>query len=87
MCVLGFLGDRQEGRKIKISKTGKLNIYIAVDMSPSMDAHSIRAAIDISLKLIEKVRKVMFIKCKLAIFCKLAANGNRRNFIWKTVTS
>lgn len=58
MSVFGCLDDTQEGRKIKISKTGKLNIYIAVDISPSMDTQSISAAIDIILKLIVKVRNV-----------------------------
>lgn len=58
MCVFGCLDDTHEERKIKVSKTGKLNIYIAVDISPSMYAESISAAIDVILKLIEKVRTV-----------------------------
>lgn len=54
--AFGCLDKAQDGRKIKISKTGKLNIYIAVDISPSMDKQSISGAIDVTLTLIEKVR-------------------------------
>lgn len=58
MYVFGCSDDTQEGRRIKISKTGKLNIYIAVDISPSMDPQSISAAIDVMEKLIVKVRNI-----------------------------
>ncbi|XP_056910307.1 complement factor B-like isoform X1 [Takifugu flavidus] len=50
-----LVDDTQEGRRIKISKTGKLNIYIAVDISPSMDKQSISEAIALTLTLIEKI--------------------------------
>lgn len=58
LCVFGSWDDIQQGKKIKISKTGKLNIYIAVDISPSMDKQSISAAISVTQTLIEKVRNV-----------------------------
>lgn len=76
LCAFGSWDDTQEGRRIKISKTGKLNIYIAVDISPSMDKQSISEAISLTLTLIEKVRNVA--SCRTI----LAFSDIKRWFIW-----
>ena len=56
MFVVDCSGDIEAGRKITVSKNGSLNIYIAVDISESIEEHHInhsRAAIK---TLITKVR-------------------------------
>ncbi|XP_074527811.1 complement factor B-like [Halichoeres trimaculatus] len=47
--------DTQEGRSIRISKSGKLNIYIAVDISESIEKTQYDKAIEAVLKLIDKI--------------------------------
>nr|XP_046266129.1 complement factor B-like isoform X2 [Scatophagus argus] len=47
--------DTQEGRKIRISKNGTLNIYIAMDISESIDDKSVNDAKDAVSKLITKI--------------------------------
>uniref|UniRef100_A0A8C2Z034 C3/C5 convertase n=1 Tax=Cyclopterus lumpus TaxID=8103 RepID=A0A8C2Z034_CYCLU len=47
--------DTQEGRTIKISKNGTLDIYIAVDISDSIEAKDIDKAINAITKLISKI--------------------------------
>ncbi|XP_077597411.1 complement factor B-like [Stigmatopora nigra] len=47
--------DTQEGRKIRISKTGKLNIYIGVDISESIEEKYFIGARDTVNKLITKI--------------------------------
>lgn len=46
----------QGERKIRISKNGTLNIYIAVDISESIEKEHVANAKDAIAKLIEKVR-------------------------------
>lgn len=48
--------DVQGERIIRISKTGTLNIYIAVDISESIEKEHVENAKDAILKLITKVR-------------------------------
>lgn len=48
--------DTQEGRKIRISKNGTLNIYIAVDISESIQKEYIQNATNVTKSLISKVR-------------------------------
>lgn len=48
--------DIQANRKIQISKNGTLNIYIAVDVSESIDKEHVDNAKEAILKLITKVR-------------------------------
>lgn len=50
-----FLDVYMMHQKGETSRFGKLNIYMAVDISPSMDTEGISAAIDIILKLTVKV--------------------------------
>ncbi|KAM7374337.1 hypothetical protein PAMP_007003 [Pampus punctatissimus] len=47
--------DTQEGRKIRISKNGTLNIYIAVDISESIEQQHFINARDAVIKLITKI--------------------------------
>ncbi|KAI3373649.1 hypothetical protein L3Q82_022239 [Scortum barcoo] len=46
--------DIQEGRSIRVSKNGTLNIYIAVDISESIEDEQIKSARDTVIKLIQK---------------------------------
>lgn len=48
--------DIQEGRKIRISKSGTLNIYIAVDVSESINEEHLNDAKNAMTALITKVR-------------------------------
>lgn len=54
MC--GSTDDVQGERKIRISKNGTLNIYIAVDISESIEKEHVANAKDAISKLITKVR-------------------------------
>lgn len=54
--VCGSTDDVQGERKIRISKNGTLNIYIAVDISESIEKEHVANAKDAIAKLIEKVR-------------------------------
>uniref|UniRef100_A0AAQ5Z4B3 Complement factor B n=1 Tax=Amphiprion ocellaris TaxID=80972 RepID=A0AAQ5Z4B3_AMPOC len=56
LTTLESVDDTQEGRKIRISKNGTLNIYIAVDISASIEEKHFKNARDAVLKLITKVR-------------------------------
>ncbi|XP_061659704.1 complement factor B-like isoform X2 [Syngnathoides biaculeatus] len=47
--------DTQEGRKIRISKSGTLNIYIGVDISESIEEEHFNDARDAVIKLITKI--------------------------------
>lgn len=49
--------DIQGERKIRISKNGTLNIYIAVDISESIEKEHVESAKNAILKLITKVRE------------------------------
>lgn len=51
--------DIQGERKIRISKNGTLNIYIAVDISESIEKEHVASAKDAVLQLITKVRNVL----------------------------
>uniref|UniRef100_A0A8C2WUR2 C3/C5 convertase n=1 Tax=Cyclopterus lumpus TaxID=8103 RepID=A0A8C2WUR2_CYCLU len=53
--VVDCSDDTQEGRTIKISKNGTLDIYIAVDISDSIEAKDIDKAINAITKLISKI--------------------------------
>ncbi|XP_044079271.1 complement factor B-like isoform X2 [Siniperca chuatsi] len=55
LTSLESIDDTQEGRKIRISKNGTLNIYIAVDVSESIEEKHINDAKDAVLKLITKI--------------------------------
>lgn len=54
--VVDCSGDIQEGRKIRVSKNGTLNIYIAVDISESIEEHHINSSKNAITTLINKVR-------------------------------
>ncbi len=54
--VMDILDQEGEGRKIRISKNGTLNIYFAVDISESMEAEHINNARKAITTLISKVR-------------------------------
>ncbi|KAI3373651.1 hypothetical protein L3Q82_022242 [Scortum barcoo] len=47
--------DIQEGRRIRVSKNGTLNIYIAVDISESIENEQIKSARDTVIKLTQKI--------------------------------
>ncbi|XP_068187285.1 complement factor B-like [Antennarius striatus] len=47
--------DTQEGRKIRISKNGTLNIYIAMDISESIHTNEVGQAKEAVIKLISKI--------------------------------
>ncbi|XP_023144259.1 complement factor B-like isoform X1 [Amphiprion ocellaris] len=55
LTTLESVDDTQEGRKIRISKNGTLNIYIAVDISASIEEKHFKNARDAVLKLITKI--------------------------------
>ncbi|KAM7397999.1 hypothetical protein PAMA_006057 [Pampus argenteus] len=55
LTTLEPIDDLQEGRKIRISKNGTLNIYIAVDISESIEEHHFIDARNAVLKLITKI--------------------------------
>ncbi|XP_070839034.1 complement factor B-like [Chaetodon trifascialis] len=55
LTTLEPVDDTQEGRKIRISKNGTLNIYIAVDISESIEEKHINDAKDAVTKLITKI--------------------------------
>ncbi|KAM3600966.1 uncharacterized protein V6R79_005319 [Siganus canaliculatus] len=55
LTTLEKTDDLQEGRTIRISKNGTLNIYIAVDVSESIEDKHIADAKDVVLKLITKI--------------------------------
>ncbi|XP_051793148.1 complement factor B-like isoform X1 [Acanthochromis polyacanthus] len=55
LTTLESADDTQEGRKIRISKNGTLNIYIAVDISASIDEKFFNDARNAVLKLITKI--------------------------------
>ncbi|XP_040907276.1 complement factor B-like [Toxotes jaculatrix] len=55
LTTLEPIEDTQEGRKIRISKNGTLNIYIAVDISESIEEKHFNDAIDAVTKLITKI--------------------------------
>ncbi|XP_061595766.1 complement factor b, like [Cololabis saira] len=52
---LQSLNDTQGGRKIRISKDGTLNIYIAVDISESIEEEHFEKARDAIITLIQKI--------------------------------
>ena len=54
--VVDRSGDIQEGRTIRVTKNGTLNIYIAVDISESIDEKHINHSKDAITTLITKVR-------------------------------
>ncbi|XP_042354606.1 complement factor B-like [Plectropomus leopardus] len=55
LTTLEPIDDTQEGRKIRISKNGTLNIYIAVDISESIEEQYITDAKNALIKLITKI--------------------------------
>uniref|UniRef100_A0A3B4ZS29 C3/C5 convertase n=1 Tax=Stegastes partitus TaxID=144197 RepID=A0A3B4ZS29_9TELE len=55
LTTLEPIDDTQEGRKIRISKNGTLNIYIAVDISESIENDHFVNARNAVLKLIQKI--------------------------------
>ncbi|XP_019940984.2 complement factor B-like [Paralichthys olivaceus] len=55
LATLEPLDDTQEGKKIRISKNGTLNIYIAVDISESIEEKQFTGAKDAVTKLITKI--------------------------------
>ncbi|XP_041808468.1 complement factor B-like [Chelmon rostratus] len=63
----------EEGRKIRISKNGMLNIYIAVDISESIEERHINDARDAVTKLITKISsfsltpnyEIIFFSCEI----------------------
>lgn len=64
-CVWECTDDIQGQRKIRISKNGTLNIYIAVDISESIEKEHVDNAKEAISKLITKVKgscAVVFIK-------------------------
>uniref|UniRef100_A0A671VIF6 C3/C5 convertase n=1 Tax=Sparus aurata TaxID=8175 RepID=A0A671VIF6_SPAAU len=55
LTTLEPVGDIQEGRKIRVSKNGTLNIYIAVDISESIEEHHINSSKNAITTLINKI--------------------------------
>ncbi|XP_040006908.1 complement factor B-like [Xiphias gladius] len=55
LTILEPIDDTQEGRKIRISKNGTLNIYIAVDISESIEEKHFTDAKDAVATLISKI--------------------------------
>ncbi|CAG5873920.1 unnamed protein product [Menidia menidia] len=55
LTTLQPIDDTQDGRKIRISKNGTLNIYIAVDISESIEEDYFERARDAVVTLIEKI--------------------------------
>ncbi|KAM6907154.1 complement factor B-like [Xenentodon cancila] len=55
LTILQSLNDTQEGRRIRISKKGTLNIYIAVDISESIEKTQFEKARDAVIALIKKI--------------------------------
>ncbi|XP_017273663.1 complement factor B-like [Kryptolebias marmoratus] len=55
LTTMESLNDTQEGRKIRISKSGTLNIYIAVDISESIEEKQFQQARDAIITLIKKI--------------------------------
>ncbi|XP_037544243.1 complement factor B [Nematolebias whitei] len=55
LTTMESLNDTQEGRVIRISKSGILNIYIAVDISESIKEEQFKQARDAMIKLIQKI--------------------------------
>ncbi|KAM9847034.1 complement factor B-like [Aulostomus maculatus] len=55
LTTMESIDDTQEGRKIRISKNGTLNIYIAVDISESIEEKHFEDARDAISKLISKI--------------------------------
>lgn len=55
-CVWQCTDDIQGERKIRIVKNGTLNIYVAVDVSESIEKEHVNSAKDAISKLITKVR-------------------------------
>lgn len=53
---MDYSDDTQEGRKLRISKNGTLNIYIGVDISESIEEKHFSNAREAVTKLITKVR-------------------------------
>lgn len=54
--VVDCSGGIEAGRKIAVSKNGSLNIYIAVDISESIEEHHINSSRAAIKTLITKVR-------------------------------
>ncbi|KAM8742734.1 complement factor B-like [Acanthopagrus schlegelii] len=55
LTTLEPVGDIQEGRTIRVTKNGTLNIYIAVDISESIDEQHINHSKDAITTLISKI--------------------------------
>uniref|UniRef100_A0A8C9YCL8 C3/C5 convertase n=1 Tax=Sander lucioperca TaxID=283035 RepID=A0A8C9YCL8_SANLU len=55
LTTLESIDDTQEGRTIRISKNGTLNIYIAMDISASIEEQHFNDARNAVTKLIEKI--------------------------------
>ncbi|KAK5858480.1 hypothetical protein PBY51_002615 [Eleginops maclovinus] len=55
LTTLQSLNDTQAGKTIRISKNGTLNIYIAVDISESIEEEEVQKAKDAIIKLIKKI--------------------------------
>lgn len=56
LLLLSLSDDETEGRSIRIPKNGTLNIYIALDVSESIEKEYVRNATLAIDKLIKKVR-------------------------------
>lgn len=74
--VVACSDDTQEGRKIRISKNGTLNIYIAVDISESIEDTHFTDARNAVAKLISKVRTK-----QLSSWLKNENKNNRNRFV------
>lgn len=57
--MLECTDDIQGERKIRITKNGTLNIYIAVDVSESIEKEQVESAKNAVKKLITKVREYL----------------------------
>uniref|UniRef100_A0A3B5PYB9 Sushi domain-containing protein n=1 Tax=Xiphophorus maculatus TaxID=8083 RepID=A0A3B5PYB9_XIPMA len=71
--------DTQEGRLIRISKSGTLNIYIGVDISESIEKEDFEKARDAIITLIKKVRTSLTLELpkipKMGIFVQVPERG------------
>lgn len=60
VIVVDCLDDTQEGRTIRILKNETLNIYIAVDISESIEEDQVNSAKKAVITLIDKVSNKLF---------------------------
>uniref|UniRef100_A0A671VEB7 C3/C5 convertase n=1 Tax=Sparus aurata TaxID=8175 RepID=A0A671VEB7_SPAAU len=85
LTTLEPVGDIQEGRKIRVSKNGTLNIYIAVDISESIEEHHINIIQnDRTVYMVQVLQRVFSFLWRDAEFAKNKNTGTNLNLVFKT---